>query len=585
MTVASSTRKAGPFLGNGVTTAFPFTFKVFSKTDIQVVRASTTGAETTLVLDSNYSVVLNADQEANPGGTITYPISGTALASGETLTAIGSLPESQSTDLPNGGAFFAQTVEDRFDYLTILIQQLHELQDRGIRLPPSDTTSGLLPPPAQRHNMFLAFDANGAPSVAASVGTTVLSQSIIGTMLYPNAVFLTGADPSGTIDSTAVIQAALNTGKDVLIPSGTYKCNNLTQSTSFQQIIGMGRVWLQKNASGAHITASGADVLFRDILLRGDAASPTFTGDGFVLTGDNPKLLNCGSRWCPGRPVKATGNHLQLVGAGDIYQTTDATATGFDIEVGVSGTATLYHRIIGIKTGQSTGGIKFTDCGGQAVEACQFGKLTVAAGTLPSGVNGGNYTGNRVLNDVAIGISNAAFAANTFSNVAITFAGGTSGHSFDASNVLAAGATLTDSSTGSVVEDARQVALTAYTPVWTAASVNPAIGNGTITGSYTKRGRIVTVAVKIVMGSTTTFGTGAWFVSLPFAASTAAAFLGAAYVLDSGTTIYTGSAQALTDGTARAQIYGNNVIAAFDSAKPHTWANGDELRFTITYST
>jgi hypothetical protein len=43
--------------------------------------------------------------------------------------------------------------------------------------------------------------------------------------------------------------------------------------------------------------------------------------------------------------------------------------------------------------------------------------------------------------------------------------------------------------------------------------------------------------------------------------------------------------QSLTDGTARAQVFGNNVIAAFDSAKPHTWANGDELRFTVTYST
>jgi hypothetical protein len=84
VTISSSIRKAGPFPGNGVTTAFPFTFKVFSTADLLAVQAVTlTGAETTLALGANYTVSLNADQNANPGGTVTALV---APPTGETIT-------------------------------------------------------------------------------------------------------------------------------------------------------------------------------------------------------------------------------------------------------------------------------------------------------------------------------------------------------------------------------------------------------------------------------------------------------------------------------------------------------------------
>lgn len=60
---------------------------------------------------------------------------------------------------------------------------------------------------------------------------------------------------------------------------------------------------------------------------------------------------------------------------------------------------------------------------------------------------------------------------------------------------------------------------TAYTPVWTAATTNPSLGNGTLTGQYMKIGRTCHVMIKLVMGSTTTYGSGSWRISLPFQAS------------------------------------------------------------------
>ena len=53
--------------------------QTLDKVDLRVVRAIAI-VESDLVLDSDYSVTLNADQETSPGGTITYPIVGSPLA-------------------------------------------------------------------------------------------------------------------------------------------------------------------------------------------------------------------------------------------------------------------------------------------------------------------------------------------------------------------------------------------------------------------------------------------------------------------------------------------------------------------------
>lgn len=386
--------------------------------------------------------------------------------------------------------------------------------------------------------------------------------------------------PSGGSD-TAALQAALATGRDVLLSPGTYLAANLTMSTASQRLVALGNVRIHKNANGPILTVSAADCVIEGVGFRGDAASPTFTGDNVVISGDNCRLVNCGSRWASGAAVKATGQALQIIGTCDLYQT--ATGSGYDIDVGVSGTATLYHQITNIRTSQATGGIRFTDCGSPAVQGSQFGKLVVATGTSPSGVNGGMYTGNRILGDVTVAISGAVFSANQFGAVAITFSGGTSGHSLDGSNSLASGATITDSSTGSNVDDLRTAVWTSYTPTWT-ASVNPTLGNGTLVGRYVRRGNLITASTRLTFGSTSAAGTGAWYFSLPAVPSTALPQIGSALIFDSGTNFLVAAAQTMQDGTARMQVIPHTGAAAAGPGVPITWATGDEVRASITYS-
>jgi hypothetical protein len=116
MTVSSTTRQAGPFTGTGANATLAFGFKVFATSDIQVTRNGTT-----LTLTSDYTVSLNADQDASPGGTVTI------LAAANTIGAVvyvgSAVPATQSTSLPSQTPWYPKVVETALDKLTILIQQ------------------------------------------------------------------------------------------------------------------------------------------------------------------------------------------------------------------------------------------------------------------------------------------------------------------------------------------------------------------------------------------------------------------------------------------------------------------------------
>lgn len=63
---------------------------------------------------------------------------------------------------------------------------------------------------------------------------------------------------------------------------------------------------------------------------------------------------------------------------------------------------------------------------------------------------------------------------------------------------------------------------TTYTPTWGVTSGTPStIGNGTLSGRYQRTGQTVHVVAQITMGSTTTYSTTQWTLSLPITARVA----------------------------------------------------------------
>ncbi|TIU88812.1 MAG: hypothetical protein E5W06_00135 [Mesorhizobium sp.] len=117
-------------------------------------------------------------------------------------------------------------------------------------------------------------------------------------------------------------------------------------------------------------------------------------------------------------------------------------------------------------------------------------------------------------------------------------------------------------------------------PTWTGTTTNPSIGNGTLSGSYVKVGRLVHFDLLMQSGSTTTFGSGVWSFSLPFAAASTAG-AGVVSGFDAGTANRVGAVQIFTTSTIGMVSDGgsNNWSATL----PQTWANPDYLKASITY--
>ncbi|MFF1348516.1 hypothetical protein ACFVZJ_21475 [Streptomyces sp. NPDC058322] len=131
-------------------------------------------------------------------------------------------------------------------------------------------------------------------------------------------------------------------------------------------------------------------------------------------------------------------------------------------------------------------------------------------------------------------------------------------------------------------------AWTPYTPAWTAATTNPALGNGTMIGRYLKIGRTVQFHVELTMGSTTTYGSGAWSLSLPFAAAAGAGTrVGLAHAVG---TIRAAGHTLVAPLAANFQCFfpASGSVSNLSNAgatNPFTWAAGNGLRATLTYET
>lgn len=174
MTVSSSTNKIISN-GNGVTTSWPFAFKVFDPDHLVVTYTNGDGDESTLD-PSDYTISLNADQDASPGGTITYS---PAIASGTKLTILRSVPYTQATDLKNQGGFFPEVLERGFDLVVMQVQQLREQLARALKLSPSQSAIGeLQAPDAARAGSYLGFDLAGNLSLYAGVAAQSVSSAM-----------------------------------------------------------------------------------------------------------------------------------------------------------------------------------------------------------------------------------------------------------------------------------------------------------------------------------------------------------------------------------------------------------------------
>jgi hypothetical protein len=195
MTIATTASKVTQ-QGNGATTVWPYAFEIPGDTTtdqsnviVTLVDSTVSPAVTTELADNLYSITgIN-----NPGGgNVTYPLSGTPIAAGVSITIQRDIPYEQPFDFPNQSAFYGTVVTAAYDWCVMQIQQLLTLLTYTLQFPITDTTPPVtLPIASERAGGYLGFDGAGQPTIYGAPGggsaggsfgnRTITSSSVLST--------------------------------------------------------------------------------------------------------------------------------------------------------------------------------------------------------------------------------------------------------------------------------------------------------------------------------------------------------------------------------------------------------------------
>ncbi|MFJ7963123.1 hypothetical protein [Streptomyces sp. NPDC096324] len=150
---------------------------------------------------------------------------------------------------------------------------------------------------------------------------------------------------------------------------------------------------------------------------------------------------------------------------------------------------------------------------------------------------------------------------------------------------------LTQASSGNLLALGRMLSVAdppwvPYNVAWTAATTNPSVVNGTITGRYSLFGKTCHVSIRLVTGSSTTYGTGNYLFSVPFtSANDIVEYQGSAR-LTAGST-YIGQVLLSANSSSMNATFPTSATPAtaanMSPTAPATLASGHILRLGLTY--
>lgn len=385
MTISSTTRINGPYISG---TALPVTFKVFTAADLQVIRLNTsTGTETTLVLNSDYTVTLNGDQNTNPGGTVTLVVAASATS---TVTITSDIANLQPTDLTNQGGFYPEVITDSLDRATIQIQQIADIGDRTLKIPISDGTLNMeLPTAAQRATSFLAFDANGLPIAQAATSsaspTSITRQNFSGT--GSQTVFTLATDPGGAGNSAAIY---IN---GVYQQRNTYTILGTTLTFSAAPVAGTNNIEFVNWLIGSGANGVGIVTLTGDVTGSGTGTVPATVAANAVTFS---KFQQLSTDRLVGRDSLLTGNAEELTVSGGIEFTgsggIQTSAFTGNVTKSAGGTALTIANAVVAPAMLTTGGPSWTSGGDMTATGLNTTFKSVTDGVVAIGTVGAAHT-------------------------------------------------------------------------------------------------------------------------------------------------------------------------------------------------
>ena len=207
MTISSETTR-NDYTGNGVTTEFAYSFRIWSNTDLTVVTADEDGVESVLELTTDYTVT-GAGQTT--GGNVTLL---TPLADGHKLTILSDIPALQGQKLSTQSGFSASVQEASLDKLTRITQQNAEAISRSARLSPtSQGIDPVMPIPLAGAAIGWNADGGGLENITSLGG---LSESALATLIRLYSALRGNSDTKYKIVSGVIRQTSSGSGWELI---------------------------------------------------------------------------------------------------------------------------------------------------------------------------------------------------------------------------------------------------------------------------------------------------------------------------------------------------------------------------------
>ncbi len=356
MTISSTTVK-NSYSGNGSTTAFAYTFKIFANTDLQVIIRSSTGTETVKTLTTHYTVSGVGDAS---GGNVTFT-SGNTPASGETVVIRRAVPQTQAIDYIANDPFPAESHEEGLDRATMTTQQVQEELDRSLKLSRTNTMTSteFTVGASDRANKVLAFDSSGELSVTQELGTFKGTDATVTTAAYVqrdiiksttaaqlNNVYICVADSvvgdsltdtdhfELLVDAVSAATSATNAAT-----SATASASSATSSASSASSASTQASNASSSATAAASSATAAAASATSAANSADAFDDVYLGS----KSSDPSTDNDGDALAAGMLYFNTTDDVLRVYSGSAWQNAAVDTTSF---ITLSGTQTLSNKTL-----------------------------------------------------------------------------------------------------------------------------------------------------------------------------------------------------------------------------------------------
>lgn len=391
-----------------------------------------------------------------------------------------------------------------------------------------------------------------------------------------------GAVGDGIVDDTAAFNAALAASSEVYVPAPavSYKLTSLVTIPADTSLFGDNKRTVKLlHAYNGYMFEMSNGASIRNLYLEGQGA--TYTGGGLYFSGTNGrqlvescKIINFDGP-CAYFEV-AAGSQSTFIDI-EAYRVNAGTGTGrvaFEI-ISTQQLSAIPRKFLNIETGGQCA-FNFGGCNDTFVSNSFLGDLVYTNES-----RGVLITNCRIANQVSLvidGHNNTIVGCDIAPQ--ITIAAGSSADNIAIQSNSYNRLPIIDNSGNA--RNLIDVYGQAYTPVLTSGGTAPSLGNGTITGGFTRQGATTFILGELTLGSTTSLGTGGLSISLPQRRWGGDIFCGGTVVMNRGGTLYTGTLQIAGSVTTASLIRDTSGAITFNS--PATFAAGDTIRWSVIYS-